>query len=226
MRCELLAAELMHGRPRFHVTGLAVSRAELLEFAAHDPELAIVSGTLREGPLSGFDALRELHAKHPAIRKVMVLDAAEQDLVLAAFRGGARGVFARSGSLQDFIKCVERVHEGQIWAGNSELEFVLDALSSLAPLRVPAMERLLNRREEQIVALIADGAKNHAIARKLNLTEHAVSEALARIFAKLGIQSRVELVLAVRRRTSGAESAESPAAPTEADTMLNAQNAA
>lgn len=199
MRGDLLAAELMRNRPLFRVVGCAVSHAELLELAQCDPDVAIVSGGLREGPLSGFDALRELHVRHPRSRKIMVLDACEQDLVLAAFRGGARGVFSRSNSVEEFVKCVERVHEGQIWAGNTELEFVLGALSSLAPLRVPPIERALSRREEQIAGLVAAGANHHAIARKVNLTEQGVTEALGRIFAKLGIHSRVELVLACRQ---------------------------
>jgi hypothetical protein len=38
--------------------------------------------------------------------------------VVNAFRDGARGVFYRSHSLKSLSKCVQAVHQGQIWASN------------------------------------------------------------------------------------------------------------
>jgi two-component system nitrate/nitrite response regulator NarL len=46
-----------------------------------------------------------------------------------------------------------------------------------------------------VVRLVADGMRNHEIALRLRLTEHTVRNYLIRIFDKLGISSRVELVL-------------------------------
>jgi DNA-binding NarL/FixJ family response regulator len=55
--------------------------------------------------------------------------------------------------------------------------------------------RLLTPREEQVVALIAEGLSNRDAARELKLSEHTIKKYLFRIFEKLGISSRVELVL-------------------------------
>jgi DNA-binding NarL/FixJ family response regulator len=54
---------------------------------------------------------------------------------------------------------------------------------------------LLTPREEQVVALVAEGLANRQIARELNLSEHTIKKYLFRIFEKLGISTRVELVL-------------------------------
>ena len=54
---------------------------------------------------------------------------------------------------------------------------------------------LLTPREEQVVALVAEGLGNRQIARELNLSEHTIKKYLFRIFEKLGVSSRVELVL-------------------------------
>ncbi|MGD1024399.1 MAG: response regulator transcription factor [Candidatus Sulfotelmatobacter sp.] len=54
---------------------------------------------------------------------------------------------------------------------------------------------LLTPREEQVVALVAEGLSNRDTAQELNLSEHTVKKYLFRIFDKLGISSRVELVL-------------------------------
>jgi DNA-binding NarL/FixJ family response regulator len=56
-------------------------------------------------------------------------------------------------------------------------------------------EILLTSREEQVVALVIDGLSNRNVANELGLSEHTVKKYLFRIFEKLGISSRVELVL-------------------------------
>jgi DNA-binding NarL/FixJ family response regulator len=55
--------------------------------------------------------------------------------------------------------------------------------------------QLLTPREEQVVALVAEGLSNRDTARELNLSEHTIKKYMFRIFDKLGISSRVELVL-------------------------------
>jgi DNA-binding NarL/FixJ family response regulator len=55
--------------------------------------------------------------------------------------------------------------------------------------------RLLTAREEQVVALVAEGLGNRQIAGELNLSPHTVKKYLFRIFEKLGVSNRVELVL-------------------------------
>ena len=55
--------------------------------------------------------------------------------------------------------------------------------------------RVLTPREEQVVALVADGLSNREVAQELRLSQHTIKKYLFRIFDKLGILSRVELVL-------------------------------
>lgn len=56
-------------------------------------------------------------------------------------------------------------------------------------------DNLLTPREEQVVALVAEGLGNRQIAIELSLSEHTIKKYLFRIFEKLGISSRVELIL-------------------------------
>jgi len=73
----------------------------------------------------------------------------------------------------------------------------VDVVSQVPSLRVVNSlgAKLLTPREEQVVALVADGLSNRQIAHELQLSEHTVKKYLFRIFEKLGISSRVELVL-------------------------------
>jgi DNA-binding NarL/FixJ family response regulator len=86
---------------------------------------------------------------------------------------------------------------GQIWANTEQLSFLLDLVSEVPSLRVVNSRggEMLTPREEQVVALVAEGLSNRETARELNLSEHTIKKYLFRIFDKLGISSRVELVL-------------------------------
>ena len=94
-------------------------------------------------------------------------------------------------------RCVEQVQAGQIWADSSELSEVLETFSQLAPMRVVNAEgmRLLTKRGEDVVRLLAEGLQNRDIAKEFKLSEHTIKNYLFHIFDKLGVSSRVELVL-------------------------------
>ncbi len=74
---------------------------------------------------------------------------------------------------------------------------MIEAFSQLAPMRVVNADgmRLLTKREEEVVRLVAEGMQNREIAKELNLSEHTIKNYLFHIFDKLGVSSRVELVL-------------------------------
>jgi DNA-binding NarL/FixJ family response regulator len=64
----------------------------------------------------------------------------------------------------------------------------------------PAGTALLTPREDKVVRLVAEGLKNEEISERLAITEHTVRNYLCRIFEKLGLSNRVELVLDALRR--------------------------
>jgi DNA-binding NarL/FixJ family response regulator len=198
MTGELLTHAL-NRRSGFRVAASATTSQKVLEAVqSMDVDVALISTTLADGPLSGFEALRQLRECAPKVKSIVLLENPGPDLVVDAFRAGAKGVFCPSQfSLKALYRCVNRVHDGQIWASNSELESVMDALSQLAPKRVVNADgmRLLTKREEDVVRLLAEGMQNREIARELNLSEHTIKNYLFHIFDKLGVSSRVELIL-------------------------------
>jgi len=160
------------------------------------PHVAVVSAQLGESGGSGPALVREIHAESAATRVVMLLDASERTSVIEAFRAGARGVFCRTEPFRLLGKCIQCVHQGQVWASSEELHFVLEALSkpALANLQING-RALLSAREMDVVRCVAEGLTNREIAQRLKLTEHTVKNYLFRIFDKLGVSSRVEVVL-------------------------------
>jgi len=160
---------------------------------------------LQDGPFAGFQALKELHTAFPAVRIILLLTSAPRELVVDAFRAGAEGVVCRTEPIEAICKCVQAVHQGQIWANSAQLHFVLEALVSAAPLRVTGSKGryLLTKKEDEVAGLVAEGMTNREVAQKLGVTEHTVSNYLFRIYEKLGVSTRVELALYVIHQKQG-----------------------
>jgi two-component system, NarL family, nitrate/nitrite response regulator NarL len=146
--------------------------------------------------LGGMVALREFHEAHPHIPAVILLDSPKQEIVLDAFRAGARGIFSNHGSLEMLCKCVRVVYEGQVWASSREVKIALEALSSAPLIRTTHAGglNLLSRRELQVVHCLAEGLTNRAIGARLGLSRHTIKNYLMKIFDKLGVCNRVELL--------------------------------
>lgn len=164
------------------------------------PDIVLLGAGLDGQPTGGFELARQLRMIKPELLVVMLLDRLNGASVLEAFRAHASGVFIRDGSVESLRKCIHSVFGGQVWASTEALQFVLGALAGTSmPTVEPERMALLTRREREVVALAADGVKNREIARQLGLSEHTVKNYLFSIFGKLGVASRLELTLAVKR---------------------------
>jgi len=198
MGCELLTEILSRPTYRIKVIASAQDRPGVLQAAStHQPDVILLSADLRDGPRSGFEAMRQLQMTNRKGRVILLLDEVERESVVAAFRGGAKGVYARSDSLQQLWKCIRTVHEGQIWATSAQLQFLLEELVRTRPARVwnALGKELLTPREGQVVRLVAEGLTNREISREIGVSEHTVKNCVFRVYNKLGVSTRVELAL-------------------------------
>jgi DNA-binding NarL/FixJ family response regulator len=192
MHCQLLAGALRR-RAEFQVKSCDLNiNAILLAIAGGPTHVALIKSD------GDWAVLRGFHLAQPQIAKVLLVEELDRDEVVNAFRFGAKGIvqFADS-SFRLLCKCIQRVHQGQIWISQEELAYLIESLAVAPGMRVVNSRgvQLLTPREEQVVALVADGLSNRYIARELGLSEHTVKKYLFRIFDKLGVSTRVELVL-------------------------------
>ena len=128
----------------------------------------------------------------------MLLRSSKPEGVVNAFRVGARGVFLSRPLVEGaFENASEWSNKGQIWASNEDLGHLIKALARSKPPQFndPDGMPLLTSREKEVVQFVVDGLKNREIAEKLNVKEHSVRNYLYRSFEKLGISTRVELLL-------------------------------
>jgi len=180
---------------------------------AGDVNVLAVSSALDGQPSRGLETLREVRAARPSIRAVVLLDSRKPEAILDAFRAGARGVFNRDSSIEMFCKCIRSVHQGQIWADSADVALVIEALASAPRMRLPAPDglNLLSKRECEVVQCLVQGLTNREIAERMGLSPHTVKNYLFRVFDKLGVSNRTELLFMTLSQGGGAEEAASPA---------------
>ncbi|HKW16063.1 MAG TPA: response regulator transcription factor [Terriglobales bacterium] len=197
LESQLLAGSLKdHG---FQVACCPSEISPILELIERGmTDVAVISCTGPCCPTPDLSIFRTIHLMQPQVPKVCLMDMENRELAVQAFRSGARGLFSLAdSSFQSFCECIERVHRSEIFATHQQLSYLLDSVCQLPSMRVIGAtgEILLTSREEQVVALVTDGLSNRDVANELGLSEHTVKKYLFRIFEKLGISSRVELVL-------------------------------
>jgi DNA-binding NarL/FixJ family response regulator len=172
-------------------------------------DVLLLSSSLDEQPGRGFEVLRGLGSLSCHPPAVMLLDSSKREMIVEAFRAGARGVFCKHESAEILSKCVRKVHEGQIWANSEQMATLVQALASSHHVRAVDVRgtNLLSKREMEIVRCVAEGLTNREIAGRLGLSPHTVKNCLFRVFDKLGASSRVELLFMTLSQDQHAASA-------------------
>jgi DNA-binding NarL/FixJ family response regulator len=194
MSSDLLASALGQDN-RCEAT--AIQPSELVQaLAKREFDVVIIAADLDSDTGNAFDLASSVCRAHKKIAVVILVNQSSHELVINAFRSGARGVFSRQRPMAEFLNCVEHVRRGYIWAGRQETTTLLEAFRS-----IPAPEMLMPKngvsltvRELQVVKCAARGKTNKSIAVELGLSEHTVKNYLFRAFEKLGVSSRVELL--------------------------------
>jgi len=219
MNGQLMAAALRRTRGFFDTIEPAATIQEAADNAIRTkPHVALVSADFN-GDSAGFQLLQLLREFHPETKPIMLLRSGERDAVVRSFRAGARGIVYRTDSFKTLVKCIRSVHRGQIWASTQDIEFLVQELVRPNAVRIDHGEglALLTQREMDVTRLVADGMRNREIAEALHVTEHTVCNYLYRIFDKLGLSSRVELILYALSRVSSGSSPDDAFALAEAD---------
>jgi DNA-binding NarL/FixJ family response regulator len=209
MGCNLMETALRRCR-HITVTASVVESTEFTEvYKTTSPDVCIISSSLKDGPTAGFRLTRELRELGRPMSIVLLLEASERALVVEAFRSGARGVLSRDDPFDMLPKCIQKVHEGQVWANSQQLSFLIESVAENTPPVITDARgaTLLTNRELRLVQLVAEGRTNRDISRELHLSEHTVRNYLFRIFNKLGVSTRLELALyAINQRETSSNS--------------------
>lgn len=125
--------------------------------------------------------------------KVLLIDTglSEEDIVSLMRSYKLDGVISLDTSLLQLKKALNVIKDGQIWIDNTKLKAILHGRNSKMS---SGISDILSKKEKRIVELVADGYKNKEIASILFLSEQTIKSHLGRIFKKMKIRNRSQLV--------------------------------
>jgi len=165
-------------------------------------DVMLISHKMLHASPNGLGTIKALRHEFPSLKAVLLVEELTPNTVVESFRCGAKGVFCTVSSGFDLLcRCVDQVRAGDIWATNEEMRWVIEAFESSGPytsrgnLVTSNGMTLLSKREQEVVELILDGRSNRDIASQLKLSENTIKNHLFRIFDKVGVSSRTELLL-------------------------------
>ena len=195
MGSQLLAESLARD-PSFEITAVSSSSDVLPAAVTRRADVALISSDIDNVARKGLQVARTLSAHRPEVRIVILIETNSREIVVASFRCGATGVFCRSEPLSELHSCIQRVSRGEIWASSNQAQHLLETLRS-----TPSYDGLhegrigmLSKRELEVAECAVQGQSNRQIADHLQLSEHTVKNYLFRVFEKLGVSSRFELL--------------------------------
>lgn len=197
-------AELLRRVPDFAIVAEASDGKSATELAQkYKPDIVIMD--VHMPGLSGIDATRRIRELLPAIH-ILVLSAYDDDhYVFSLLRAGASGYLLKTAPIEELVRAIYQVMAGDFPLDPKIVRKVVLNLPSrhtqaVDPDDVQSDGEELSEREERVLQLLAQGLSNREIAEAMFISDRTVQAHLTRIFAKMGVSSRLEAVLTAIRR--------------------------
>ncbi len=178
------------------VAEVSDGEAAVLHARTQRPNIALLDVSMPG--LTGIEAARQISSVSPTTRSVILTMHRDERTILEALRAGANAYLLKDADASELIEAIRVVHRGDATIAGSAAARVLDLLRRGEG--AGAAGDLLTPRERDILALVAQGDDNRAIALKLSLSEKTVGNRLSEIFQKLGVSNRTQAaIVAVQR---------------------------
>ena len=192
--------QLIDSQPELELAATATDFASLM--AAIEAERpAVVVTDIRMPPTGtdeGIRAAAQIRTSHPEIGVVVLSQYAEPEYALSLLEKGAAGrAYLLKERVSDIDQLVNAIRE--VARGGSVIDpKVVEALVAARTRKTDSPLRDLTPREQEVLAAMAEGKNNAAIAAQLFLTERAVEKHINSIFSKLGLQEEKDVHRRVR----------------------------
>lgn len=195
---EILTASLAQAldlEPDLHVVGRAGTLARAEELIPDvRPDVLLLDHRLPDG--DGVSAIPRLRALWPSMSVVVLTASGAEHVMVAAIEAGVAGLVSKTRGLGELTAAVRAAAAGEAVVSPELLSRLLPRLQRG---HAGGPRVALTERERQVLALVAEGLTNAAIAERLTVSVHTVRNHVANLSAKLGASSKLEaLAIAVR----------------------------
>jgi len=163
------------------------------------PDVIIMDVRLDDG--SGIEATREIRARRPETRVLMLTSFADDEALFASIMAGASGYVLKQIHGTDLVRAIRQVGQGQSLLDPAVTAAVLDRLRKGKHLLRDERLARLSAHEERILTMIAEGLTNREIGVRLKLAEKTVKNYVSTILSKLEVSRRAEAAAYLARHT-------------------------
>lgn len=177
------------------VAEAATGEEAVREVVSHRPDVLMLDLRLRG--VNGVAVSREVVIAAPDTAVLVFTDCGDDDSLYAALSTGVRGYLLKGTEPQDIVRGVRAVAEGAAIFGADVAGRITGLLAAPRP-RGPFSLSSLTAREREVLALLATGAGNTAVAQQLGVAPKTVRNLVSAIVVKLRVADRAE---AIRRAT-------------------------
>jgi DNA-binding NarL/FixJ family response regulator len=150
--------------------------------------------------LHGVEATRRIAAACPEVNVLVLTMVETTDSVLAAMEAGARGYLLKGAGADDILRAIRAVSSGEAIFGANVAERLLQHMARAGDRarKRPQPFPELTAREYEVLALLAGGLTNQAIADQLYLSQKTVRNHISIIFSKLQVTDRGQAIILAR----------------------------
>jgi len=181
------------------VVGEAADGAEAVRVAT-DLEPDVVLMDIRMPLMDGIEATRQVIARRPETRVVVLTTFDLDEYVYEAVRAGASGFLLKDISPADLVHAVGVVARGDALLAPALTRRLLDRyVARPMPAARPTELAAATEREVEVIRLVAQGLSNREIAARLFLSEATVKTYVSRLLTKLDLRDRVQLAILAYR---------------------------
>ncbi len=173
------------------IVGIAVDGAEAVEMVAQkQPDLVMMD--LKMPVMNGVDATRQIKARFPTVKVLVLTTFGTEDWVLEAIRAGASGYLLKDATREEVLNAIRGTVEGKTFIDPSVAGKLLGEITGGKKKPAAVLTDKLTQREIEVLQLLAKGLSNEDIAKKLFLSEGTVRNHISSIVTKLGVSDRMQ----------------------------------
>lgn len=184
-------AQLLATQPDFEIAGEAADGVSAVEQALRlQPDLILMD--IRMPSCDGIEATRRIKTQMPEVRVVILTVSADESDLTAAAQCGADGYLLKDLAPETLFQQLRGLFDGRTPVAHSIMGKLFRQLGQSHSLMGPTVEGILSPRERQVLALVANGYSNQAIARELGIATNTVKNHMRNILDKLGAKNRAQ----------------------------------
>ena len=184
-------ASLLKKQKRFEIVGEAKNGLDAIEMASTlNPEIIIMDIEMPE--LNGLDATRKILKTNSGVKILALSRHYEKKYVSEMFAAGAAGYILKDSAVEELIKAVDTIIDGEVYCSPSLIGVVIQGYKSLANKEESLIDTLTGR-EKEILILIASGRQLKEIAFELDISYKTVAFHRKQLMEKLKVYSDVDL---------------------------------